>query len=169
MMADADQPALEMALLAYDGATVSILSDARRAHGGSPNFLFDLVELCDHADPLVSDGATWILKADLAGGSRLGAALTARLVEALPGLPGWQGCLHVCQMVAKLDLTDGQRLVLCDWLRPLTEHDRPFLRAWATDAMCQLVDVDEADILLSRMAMDPAASVRARVRALRRR
>ncbi|MEM7644862.1 MAG: hypothetical protein AAF366_20440 [Pseudomonadota bacterium] len=163
-----DHGGLEAALLAYDGKTVSILSAVRSAHGADPDILSKLVTLCGHPDRLVSDGATWILKAELEAGRGLDGRQTACLLAALPQLRGWQGRLHLCQIIPALTVTDAQRATLRDWLAPFLDHDRPLLRAWALDALCGVADGAEIAVLLDRMEQDPAASVRARVRALRR-
>ena len=75
--------------------------------------------------------------------------------------------------ILKAELEAGVQLSapLRLWLSPLLNHQRPFLRTWALDGLCHLPNAgQEPEILqhLDAMENDPAASVRARARALRK-
>jgi GNAT superfamily N-acetyltransferase len=116
---------------------------------------------------MVSEAATWILKAELEAGARLDRAMTDGLIAGLDRLEAWQAKLHICQAVSHLDVPETARETLRSWLTPLLDAERPFLRAWALDALCHLPGT-RVDALLRHMAEDRSASVRARVRNLAR-
>ena len=62
---------LEQYLADYDGKAVSLLSEARAVCQTAPEYLEELVSLCVDPRPFVSDGATWLLKAELEDGLAL--------------------------------------------------------------------------------------------------
>lgn len=166
-------PTLEDRLLDYDGKTTSILSEAQSDCRRQPDFLDNVVKLCLDPNPLVSQGATWILKAELDAGTRLSQRHRADIVAALGSIANWQAALHLLQSVERLDLDARQGALFVDWAREYTHHSRPFLRAWSLHAIVAL-DIGMPELrcasaaALSMAERDPAASVRARARNLRR-
>ncbi len=167
----AGKTTLERRLQDYDGVAVSILSEARAVFREVPDFHDDLIRLCCDQRPAIADGATWILKAELDDGAQLPAVLVDRLVASLDEVQSWPAMLHLCQCIRHLLLSPVQAAALRLWLSPLLRHKRPFLRAWALDGLCHLPDVGQDPPILQHldaMENDPAASVRARARALRK-
>lgn len=167
----ADKTTLEGRLQDYDGVAVSILSEARIVCRLASGFQAELIRLCCDQRSTIADGATWILKAELDEGVQLPALLVDRLIASLDDVQSWPARLHLCQSIRHLDLSPAQAAALRIWLSPLLKHKRPFLRAWALDSLCHLPDAGQDPAILRQMdAMekDPAASVRARARALRR-
>lgn len=162
---------LETRLLDFDGKAVTLLSEARTACRDEPGFLSALVGFCADGRADVSAGATWILKAELEDGASLSPPLTARLVASLETITAWQAQLHLCQLISMLSLAPDQAEAVRTWLWPFLSHERPFLRAWALDALCRLPGARADQTIrdtLYRLESDPAASVRARARKLRR-
>ncbi len=151
----------------YDGRSPTVLSEISARHRERAGFLEALIGLIGDDDRMVSEGATWVLKSELETGRRLDESLTARLVAAADRVTAWQAQLHLCQIVAHLEVPESARAPLRTWLIQRLDADRPFLRAWALDGLCHLSD-GPLGSLLDRMADDPSASVRARVRNLRR-
>jgi hypothetical protein len=81
----------------------------------------------------------------------------------------WQSQLHICQSISYVTVPADLSPDLERWLRPLLDAPRPFLRAWAVDAMCRVYGASrKVTALLKKMETDDAASVRARVRNLSR-
>jgi len=154
-------------LTAYDGRSPTIPSEAAAQCRDAPGFLATVVQLVADDDRMVSEAATWTLKAELEAGAKLDRALTDDLIARLYKLEAWQAKLHICQAVSHLDVPKTARETLRSWLTPLLDAERPFLRAWALDGLCHLPDTP-VSALLDRMAGDPSASVRARVKNLRR-
>lgn len=154
-------------LAAYDGRSPTIPSEAAAQCRSAPGFLATVVQLVADEDQMVSEAATWILKNELEAGARLDRAMTDGLIAGLDRLEAWQAKLHICQGVSHLNVPKTARETLRSWLTPLLDAERPFLRAWALDALCHLPGT-RVDALLRRMAEDKSASVRARVRILQR-
>lgn len=157
---------LRDALARFDGKAVSLLGEAEARFGSRPGYRDALVTLAFDRDAAVSGGATWLLKAALEQGA---AVDTPRLVAGLGKESGWAASLHLCQSVRFLDVEDAEPVVT--WLRPLLSHKRPFLRAWALDAMVHVAKAapdhaQEAEAALEQAGRDAAASVRARARNL---
>lgn len=152
---------------AYDGRSPTILSEISIRYRDRAGFLETLIELVGDKDRLISEGVTWVLKSELDNGRRLDDDLTSRLIAAVDTVTAWQAQLHICQVVAYLKVPERACLPLRQWLIQRLDADRPFLRAWALDGLCHLPDVPVSS-LLDRMADDPSASVRARVKNLRR-
>lgn len=155
------------ALARYDGRSTTILSEISVRHHNRAGFLEALIELAGENDTMVSEGVTWVLKSELETGRRLDEDLTVRLVAAVDTVTAWQAQLHICQIIAYLNVPENAREALRQWLIQRLDADRPFLRAWALDGLCHLPDTPFG-ALLDRMADDPSASVQARVRNLRK-
>ena len=160
-------------LLEFDGAAVSVLSEARADCRGHDRFFEDLIALS--ADPCgsVADGATWILKAELEDGAELTPQLAEVLVSALDRLTSWQSVLHVFQIIDKVRLNEAQAGRVIQRAKSFTVDKRPFLRAWSMHAIVVLGRAfvqyqHEAETALKQGEADKAASVRARARQLRR-
>lgn len=162
---------LEMCLLAYDGKDPSALIDAREACGDALDFLDRVIAFCGDARPLVSEGASWILKAELDVGAHLTAGQSALVVAQLERLATWAAALHVLQVVEHLTFCEEDAQIFLTWAQGFADHRRPFVRAWSLHARVFLgrrypaLNVDVAAELV-RAEDDPAASVRARARRL---
>lgn len=153
----------------YDGRSQTILSEVANRHRGEADFLSRLVGLALDDEPVLSVGATWILKAELAQGAVLAQKDADRLVRGLERIGAWQAQLHVCQSIVHMTVHTELAPVMESWLTSLLDTPRPFLRAWASDALCRLRGASpQTAALLERMELDDAASVRARVRNLKR-
>jgi len=160
---------LATAIRESEGRSTTLLSEAAHRYRNEPGYLDALVLLSAQPERDVSDGATWMLKAALQEGRRLSEEQLTTLLAALPAIEAWQAQLHLCQSIAMLGVPKPCRTRLAAWLRDRLDAPRPFLRAWALDALCHLEGKTEETLsLLDRMSADKAASVRARARALNR-
>ena len=156
-------------LAAYDGKSPTILSEIAVRHRGGARFLTELVALASDVEPVISAGATWIIKAELERGQRLSPQDVLHLASSLDGVTAWQAQLHICQSIGRVAVPEEAAPALEQWLTALLNAPRPFVRAWALDALCRLRGASvETDALLEHMEKDKAASVRARVRNLKR-
>ena len=161
--------ALRAGLAEYDGRSPTILSELAVRHRGHPHFHDDLATLASDEDRFVSEGATWIINAELKDGATLSPEQVARLLNGLDRVTAWQAQLHVCQFAGLLEVPEALKAPFSAWLHDRLDAERPFLRAWALDALCHLLGPSaETDALLRRMETDKAASVRARLRNLKR-
>ncbi|WP_298937462.1 hypothetical protein [uncultured Ruegeria sp.] len=151
----------------YDGRNPSILSEIAARHEGQPWFLSSLADLVPDEEVVVSEGATWIIKAMVEKGHNFMPHDVERLVTRLDEVTAWQAQLHICQSLVHMSVPQKVEPILKQWLNPLLDAPRPFVRAWATDALCRLCDKhSDRWALLDRMSEDEAASVRSRVRSL---
>lgn len=163
--------AIRKAIADFDGRSPSPLSEASARFSEEPDYLNALLALAADPEPSISTGATWMLKTALETGAMLSEAQAATLLDKLERITHWQAQLHICQMAGFLTIPGDKVVWFRNWLLPLQHHDRPFLRAWALDALCGLpgaASQTSVRELLEKMAEDPAASVRARVRNLRK-
>ena len=163
---------LEDRLLDFDGNAVSILSEARSSCHDIPGYFNELFRLCIDRRPNVSIGATWILKTEADEGAGFDTELTDQLLEALDEISSWQAKLHILQSVEAFEFNANNARQFFDWATLLTDHSRPFLRAWSLHALVMVGLKFQEFRHESRRALavaeeDSAASVRARARRLR--
>lgn len=161
------------ALCAYDGKAVTLLSEAQAKYGKDPSFLSEIIKFASSKKTNVSDGATWLIKSNLESGARLSAKYTRNLFKGIAQITSWQAQLHICQIFDYLDIPEDQAPILVDWLTPLLQHKRPFLRAWSMNALQHVaaqhkIFRERADAALTDAENDKAASVRARARNVRK-
>lgn len=143
---------------------------AREAAAGWPAsaaWLRRLVDAC--ADEEAQSAASWLLLEYVRGGARLNDAATDALVVSLDDVTDGYARLHVCHVLATLELGADHVEPVRDFLRLATRASLPFLRAWSVDTLVRLAKEHDAlradaDRALARARKDPAASVRARVR-----
>ncbi len=164
---------LEQALARYDGKATDTLAEVRAAFGDRRTFLSELVSFATHEEATVADGATWLIKAQLDDGARLTSSETEALLGHLSAITSWQAQLHICQSVRHFDVPAHLANTCADWFEELLTSDRPFLRAWSMDALQELALrnaelAERAETALAAAEQDPAASVRARARRLRK-
>lgn len=93
-----------------------------------------------------------------------------RLASRLNDVKTWQTQLHICQSIRYITVPKKSEQSIENWLKKILEARRPFLRAWSVDAYCRSFggSPQKTKLLLERMEKDEAASVRARVRNLKR-
>lgn len=163
---------LRQRLADYDGRATTLLGEAEAALGKEPGYCDALIALAGGSDDTVAAGATWLIKNALEAGRTLDPGQTAGLIGHLPHMKAWPAQLHLCQSVRHLTISEGDAIVLADGLIPLLDHARPFVRAWALDALAQVARAhaefgDRFVGALAKAERDEAASVRARARNLR--
>lgn len=162
---------LRARLVDYDGRSTSHLTAIRSDLAQLEGYTDALIHLVRSDEGHDANAATWLLKQDLEAGGKLGQAQVQALLDAIEGLSDWAAQLHILQSLRQLDLPESRAQALADWLKPLLVHKRPFLRAWALDALAHLArqhDGYDRDFgtALEKALDDDAASVRARARKL---
>jgi hypothetical protein len=156
----------------YDGRTVEVLERIRDRGAPSEGEVDQAIGLASGPDGKLAAGATWLLRAWLeAGQVTLSAAQWTDLADRLPDVGDTWARVHVAQTIRTIEVPPHHVPVLAGVLALWREADRPFLRAWATDALvCLARDHSEvrptARRALRAAHADPAASVRARARRL---
>lgn len=153
----------------FDGKSPSILSEADVRFSNHKNYVDALIALSANNTGSISSGATWLLKATIEKGTRLTPKQAKEIIEIIPKISDWSAQLHICQTLHAIPIPSGSITPVLNWLRPLISHKRPFVRAWAISAFCDLAAahaelLDEANEYLVEAKEDSAASVRARAR-----
>ena len=162
---------LRTALLAFDGKATSLLSEAAMQHRDTAGYLDDLITLIGDPEGHIGDGASWLLKARLEMDNRLSSTQVKSILDRLCMDLNWAAALHVLQSVQHLDPPPRIDTHVRNAIEHYTQHDRPFLRAWALDAFMRLFGANaeyktQIALLMDHAREDPAASVRARARKL---
>lgn len=162
---------LRKRLAVFDGRSLTVLGEAEAQFRDRPNYVDALIDLAADPDNAISTGATWLIKSILESGRVLSTNQTRALIRNLVGIAAWQAQLHICQSARHLKISAQDAGTIANWLQPLLTHDRPFVRAWAVDALCRVARQHKryrrrVAKALDTAAEDPAASVRARARNL---
>ena len=164
-----DREALKSRLLAFDGWALTVLGEIDADCSKQDGYLDLLLSLCGEPEGAVSNGATWLLKSLLEKGEHLSDAQVAALSSQLAAVKDWMAQLHICQSIGHLTVDADSAASVVSWLSPLLSHERPFIRAWALDALCSVAANHPDYLEVARAAHkaasgDAAASVRARCR-----
>lgn len=156
----------------FDGKHTSGLEGvAVRVHAAPP--LTDLIVLAESPKIHVQIGATWLLKRL----QEMGATFSSSQVEDVLGLfehvDHWGATLHLLQMLPGFTISANQKNGLFSYLKTALASRKPFVRAWSYNGLAVLANqYSELEIevktLLDRGAQDKAASVRARIRNIRK-
>ncbi len=172
-MPKASDDAILERVLEFDGKTTGSLESACRSAGKDFTGFDQLLELAASADTRMQIGATWAIRKLLELGADMSAEELERFTETAAAQTAWEAQLHIAQSIQFLESANLNTGALAKTLHPWCDAKRPFLRAWAIDAICQLAQRDPslnetAMELLTKGEQDAAASVRARVRNLRK-
>ena len=160
---------LRARLAEYDGRSVTILGETEAQLSGADGYLDAVIELCSAREEHLAAGATWLIKSALEAKRTLTPQQVETLIAQLPSACGWAAQLHLCQSIGLLEIPAGSAGDVAVWINPLLAHDRPFVRAWALDAMGHVAARDDGlaasfEKALAKAHEDEAASVRARAR-----
>jgi len=164
---------LHRELAEFDGRDTACLENIHARFCRDSAYCAELVKLAGSGEPTLCSGATWLLRHHVEQGQQLSVELTIRLARQLDMLEGWQAVLHILQTIRSLDIQPDQAEIWVEFSNRHLNHKRPFLRAWSLDALCALAHRHQAFRKRALAALeiadqDPAASVRARARNLRR-
>ncbi|MFK5978419.1 MAG: hypothetical protein QM488_05990 [Rhizobiaceae bacterium] len=164
---------LRITLSEFDGHAITLLSEAGAKYSDRTDYLDSLVALSSEGGKGVSNGATWLLKSYLDDGGGMSGEQVSHLLSQVDGIQNWAAQLHLCQSIQYLTVSSADADHLIYWLQPLLDHERPFLRAWSLDAIFRVSSQysrfdNMLEMALSSGAKDPAASVRAKVRSLKK-
>ena len=162
---------LESRLAKAEGTSTTLLSEIRAEARNKPGFLDSVIGFADDTRDEISNGATWILKAEVEDGTQLSEPQLNALVKSLENIKSWQARLHILQIAGRLVVTEQQAQHLFAFAETDGDSSRPFLRAWSLDArVCLAHDFaafkPAALRALEDAQKDQAASVRARARNL---
>lgn len=160
-------------VLEFDGKATASLEAACTAVGRDFNGFAQLFDLAASKDSRLQIAATWAIRKLLELGAEMTAKYCTTFIETAAQQTAWEAQLHIVQSVQFIrnESLDTQKLAAI--ISPWHKAKRPFLRAWTLDALCHLAQQnpslkDSAAALLANAEEDPAASVRARARNLKK-
>lgn len=156
----------------WDRRSASVLESIYERHSADQDFI--PTTLAHLADSHLQRAATWLLKRHLDLGHSLSPAECRSVLGSLAAQEDWESKLHLLQCLPHLGVTEEDRGGLETFLDTCVRSDRKFVRAWAYNGFNELAlrfphyrqAVDE---MLARASESEAASVRARLRNLRKR
>ncbi|WP_394692766.1 hypothetical protein [Hyphobacterium sp.] len=161
--------ALRSAIEPFDGRSITLLGEAEKRFGEDPAYIDALIDLLADDAAMIPSGASWLLKSALERGETLTPPQSTRLARAAVRLSEWSASLHILQSLSHWQVMDEDADALAGWAGQCMKSPRPFVRAWAMDALCRIAGQfarfsDRAKAAHAAGLDDKAASVRARAR-----
>jgi len=153
----------------FDGKNVAVLQHLLSETPCTGEVLDDLLDAVAIDDASMQMAASWMLRQYLERGARLDPHRTRVLGEALPYVEAGFARLHLCQLMAHLQIPAEGAEAFAAFFRKSASHTNTFLRAWAPHGLHLLAQqhgefADEARKMIEAALSDPAPSVRARAR-----
>lgn len=162
---------LAAAIASWDGRSADDIATVYKEFSGQQGFSESLPRLLQVKE--LQAGASWLLKAWLEQGGRLNDRDTASFFQSLQQLQHWNARLHSLQCLAYLAIPDDCEISLERYLRQHLTHENKFVRAWAYNGFALLSNKnpdyrEQAEALFEMAMRDEAASVKARIRQIRK-
>ena len=161
------------ALGSFDGKRTETLEAITEVFPVTPQLLTQLCELTQSEERKLQSASTWLLRRYHQAGAELSPQQTAQLLQVLLQDSYWEARLHVLQLLG--DLCIPPEFVEALWAELIKQiKDRnKLIRAWSYNGLALLAHHYESyrNEALSRLAhgeQDEAASVRARIRRIRK-
>lgn len=165
---------LRTLLSGFDGVHTDMLEATATSLKPDSDTLEALCELALSDEGRLQSAATWLLKRYLESGSATpNLEQSEALLLVLQRDSHWEAKLHVLQMLDQLTLGAGAAPKLWDVLQKQAGQQNKLLRAWSVHGLAVIADQcpeyrELALASLLRAEADEAASVRARIRRLRK-
>jgi hypothetical protein len=157
----------------FDGKHTDVLKGILSRHRPTNSLVKSLVTLVADKEPKIQTAATWLLKRLAENHVHFKPEHLMALFGSLSDLTHWISKLHVCQMLQYVAIPkDSDRTVAWFLDRNLWDENR-FLRAWSYSGLYELARQHKKYIPyvleeLERAEADQAASVKARIRNIRK-
>ena len=156
----------------WDGKSAAVLQSIYERHSTDEDFVATI--LAHLRDANLQRAATWLLKRHLELGHSLPAGDCRSILGSLPVQQDWESKLHLLQCLPHLNVVEEDRIGVEEFLKGCVRSDEKLVRAWAYNGYNELAlrfpQYREAvDQMLARASESEAASVRARIRNVRRR
>ena len=160
-------------LQADAGLSVGELASLASALAPTPDTIAQLCDIAQDGDHKLQSAATWLIKRLTEKGVAIPASPAERLINLLIAGAGWQARLHILQIIDKLQIPAERADALWHCLNGQLQGSNKFIRAWSYHGLAALANQHQAYrgralILLERGEGDEAASVRARIRRIRK-
>ncbi len=153
-------------------ARAGLLKELYTQYSNKDHFKEDVVHAITSHKAALERNGSWLLKWHVEKKKTLHKALWKIVLQNMTDLTHWEAKLHLCQILSEhIDVVGAQSAVTATFLLECAADPRPMLRAWAISAFYQLAKTDhtykiQAEQLLEHARLDPAKSVRARMRRL---
>ena len=157
----------------FDGVHINSLEVIAESLAPEPPVLDALCELALGDESKLQSASTWLLKRFLEQGARLNGKQTTALLNVLRGDGHWEAKLHILQMLGGLTIAADASHELWATLAARTKDNNKLIRAWSYHGLAVIADQhlafrSKAIDWLAAGEEDEAASVRARIRRLRK-
>jgi len=158
-------------IASWDGKSAAVLESTYERHGAHDDFVATI--LAHLSDVELQRAATWLLKRHLEVGNSLSVAECRAVFGGLSVQEHWESKLHILQCLPYLDIPEDDIVGLERFLDACLESERKFVRAWAYNGFNELAlrfprYREKVDGMLARAAESESASVRARIRNMRK-
>jgi hypothetical protein len=157
----------------FDGKHTDVLEGILSRHRPTNSLIRSLVTLGADKEPRIQTGATWMLKRLAENHVHLKSEYLIALFGSLSELTHWISKLHVCQMLQHVVIPEESEGSVAWFLERNLWDENRFLRAWSYNGFYELARQHEKYIAyaleqLERGETDKAASVKARIRNIRK-
>ncbi|QDU73118.1 hypothetical protein Pan97_00850 [Bremerella volcania] len=157
----------------FDGKHTDVLEQLAARVPRDQESLAQLLAAAEHDDKAIQVAATWLLKRWSDESEPLVESCAADLIALLRISSYWEVQLHLLQILSVVSLPRGSIAALKKVLPDLASDENKLVRAWTCSVFAAIGDCQprfqkDALEVLSRAEEDEAASVRARVRQIRK-
>lgn len=161
------------AITAFDGVHADSLKSIAEQVEATPAVMGTLCDFAASKEESIQSASTWLLRRYVQNGATLSPAQTAQALNVLTRNCHWEARLHILQMMDELRIPSTRVEQLWRSLLEYTTDDNKFIRAWSFHGLAVIADQHppyrtQALKLLANAEEEGAASVRARIRGIRK-
>jgi len=158
----------------FDGKHTDVLEQLAATAPRDESALAQLLAAAEHDEDSIQVAATWVLKRWNDEHEPMVETCAADLVRLLGMARHWEVRLHLLQILSSVSLPTARMAALKKRLPELAGDENKLVRAWTYSVYAAVGDRQpkfqrEVCLILERAEADEAASVRARVRQIRKR
>lgn len=172
-MSSEDAGRVAAAIAEYDGKGIASLGSIAAQIDPSPAVLQTLCDFAGSDEARIQSASSWLLRRYAGAGATLSSGQTDQVLNILRADCHWEARLHVLQMMGDLTFPANRVERLWPAVIEQTTDVNKFIRAWSYYGLAVIADQhpiyrDRALSLLAAADQEAAASVRARVRRIRK-
>lgn len=163
---------LHLSLSSWDGKHTQHLIAIYQSNLHSPLFFSEIITLYE-SDRSVHNAVTWLVKYHYGNNCALSQNLMSRLFMKCMEADDWQAQLHILQLMPVCVITEDVLPLLDTFVRTCIDSKNTFVRAWAYQGFFEIKKYipeyqEEFDLLCERAMQFEKASVKARIRNIRK-
>lgn len=172
-MSEADFQRVAAAIAEYDGKASDSLASIAAQVEPSPTVLKGLCDLVGSDEARIQSASSWLLRRYVSAGAILSQRQSEQALTVLTADCHWEARLHILQMMGDLTLPSSRVEQLWTALVEQTTDINKFIRAWSYHGLAVIADQhppyrERGLSLLAAAEQEEAASVRARIRGIRK-